>query len=172
MPTQSAVVYAGIDVAKANLQVHLQGRQSEFKNTPCGLRQLCVELQKAPGVHVVCEATGGYEQALVKALHKQQIPVSVTNPAQVRSAAQARGQRAKTDRIDAQMLTEYGQRFQPEPTPAMTETQEELVRLTQWLQQLIHGQALARTQAEHHVDPFVQRQHAKLMAHLKSQIAS
>src|SRR5438477_106420 len=83
--------------------------QSEFKNTPSGLRQLCLELRKTSGVHVVCEATGGYEHALVKALHKEQIPVSVTNPAQVRAACQARGQRAKTDRIDAQMLTDFGQ---------------------------------------------------------------
>jgi transposase len=44
------------------------------------------------------------------------------------------------------------------------------VALTQWLKQLIHGRALAKTQAEHHQDPFVRRQHAKLMTHLDSQI--
>jgi len=170
MPTQNAVMYAGVDVAKASLQVHLQGRQSEFKNTPSGLRQLCLELRKTSGVHVVCEATGGYEHALVKALHKEQIPVSVTNPAQVRAACQARGQRAKTDRIDAQMLTDFGQRYQPQPTAPTTPSQDQLGALTQWLQQLIHGLALAKTQAEHHQDPFVGRQHSKLMTHLESQI--
>jgi len=35
---------------------------------------------------------------MVKVLHQEQIPVSVTNPARVRAAAQAQGQRAKTDR--------------------------------------------------------------------------
>src|SRR5207249_12175256 len=108
MPTQNAVMYAGVDVAKASLQVYLQGRQSEFKSTPSGLRQLCLELRKTSRLHVVCEATGGYEHALVKALHKEQSPVSVTNPAQVRAACQARGQREKTDRIDAQMLNDFG----------------------------------------------------------------
>jgi transposase len=166
------MVYVGIDVAKATLQVHVQGRQAEFKNTPGGLRQLRQVLGKTLGVHVVCEATGGYERALVQALHQGQIPVSVTNPAHVRASAQACGERAKTDRIDARMLTEYGQRYEPAPTPPTTATQEQLVALTQWLQQLIHGQALAKTQAEHHEQPFVRRQHAKLLTHLQSQIAA
>jgi transposase len=170
MQSNNAVVYAGVDVAKATLQLHLQAQQTEFGNTPKGLHQLCAQLQKVASVHVVCEATGGYERALVQALHQRQIPVSVTNPARVRAAAQAQGQRAKTDQIDAQGLTDYGQRYQPEPTPPTSATQDQLVALTQWLKQLIHGRALAKTQAEHHQDPFVRRQHAKLMTHLQSQI--
>jgi transposase len=170
MQSQNTIVYAGVDVAKATLQLHVQGQQKEFNNTPKGLLQLVAQLQTLPSVHVVCEATGGYERALVKVLHQEQIPVSVTNPARVRAAAQAQGQRAKTDRIDARMLTDYGQRYQPKPTPPVSATQDQLVDLAQWLKQLIHGQALAKTQAEHHQDPFVRRQHAKLMTHLEAQI--
>jgi len=80
MQTKNTVVYAGVDVAKATLQLHLRGHQSEFSNTLKGLDQLCAKLQKVPSVHVVCEATGGYERALVKTLQQGQIPVSVTNP--------------------------------------------------------------------------------------------
>ncbi len=137
MQTKNAVIYAGVDVAKATLQLHLLGRQSELANTPAGLRQLLKAIQKVAGVHVICEATGGYEQAMVKALHEGQIPVSVTNPARVRAAAQAQGQRAKSDPMDAQGLTDYGQRFEPKATPPLSATQKQLVGLTQWLQQLI-----------------------------------
>jgi transposase len=172
MESKNAVVYAGIDVAKATLQLHLQSRQSEFANSPAGLGQLLKQLQKVPEVHVICEATGGYEQALVKVLHAANIPVSVVNPAQVRAAARARGQRAKSDPIDAEGLSDYGERYQPEPTPPTSATQDQLVALTQWLKQLVQGQAMAKTQAEHHQHPFVRRQHAKLMAHLQSQIAA
>ena len=172
MQSQNATVYAGIDVAKATLQLHLQSRQSEFLNAPADLRQLVKRLQKVPAVHVVCEATGGYEQAMVKVLHEAQIPVSVVNPAQVRAAAQAQGQRAKTDPIDARGLTDYGQRYQPKATPPTSPAQEKLVALTQWLQQLISGQAMAKTQAEHHQERFVRQQHAKLITHLQSQIAA
>src|ERR1039457_1144282 len=117
MQSQNPVVYAGVDVAKATLQLHVQGQQREFKNIPEGLLQLVALLQTVPSVQVLCEATGGYERAMVKVLHQAQIPVSVTNPARVRAAAQAQGPRAKTDRIDARGLTDYGQRYQPKVTP-------------------------------------------------------
>jgi transposase len=170
MPIQNRVVYAGIDVAKVTLQVHFQGRQIEFSNTVSGVRELCSHLQKTLGAHAVCEATGGYERLLVNTLQQSQIPVSVVNPAQVRAAARAAGERAKTDRIDAQMLTDYGQRYQPKATAPATKIQQRFVALTQWLQQLIAGRALAKTQAEHHQDRFVRRDHAKLMAQLDARI--
>src|SRR6267142_1298486 len=131
-----------------------------------------ITMQTIPHVHVVCEATGGYERLLVQAMHQAQILVSVTNPAQVRAAAQAQGKRAKTDRIDAALLTDYGQRYQPKPTPPTSSSQDQLVALTQWLTQLVQAQSLAKTQAEHHGAAFVRGQHAKLIAHYQSQIAA
>jgi len=166
----NTAVYVGVDVAKATLQVHVQGRQAELKNAPAARAKLCQKLQALSGAHVVCEATGGYERDLVAALHKANVPVSVVNPAQVRAAAQAQGQRAKTDRIDAAMLTDYGQRYHPEPTPQASQVQRQLVDLTQWLKQLIEAQATAKTQAEHHHDPFVRKQHQALMDCYQAQI--
>ncbi len=170
MKSNTATVYVGVDVAKATLQVHRQGHQSELPNAPKAQAKLCRQLQSLPSVQVVCEATGGYERALVEALHKAKIPVSVVNPAQVRAAAQARGKRAKTDRIDAALLSDYGQRYQPKPTPAPSPAQHQLVALTQWLQQLIQAQAVAKTQAEHHDEPFVRKQHQALLDYYQAQI--
>ncbi len=170
MKANTAAVYVGVDVAKATLQVHQQGRQIELHNVPAGLTQCCKKLKALEGAHVICEATGGYERALVQALHKVKIPVSVVNPAQVRGAAQAQGQRAKTDRIDALMLTDYGQRYQPQPTPPASQSQRQLAALAQWLKQLVDAQAVAKTQAEHHEDPFVRKQHKTLLDHYQSQI--
>jgi transposase len=170
MNTQTPPVYVGVDIAKATLQVHLNGVQSAVDNTPAGRAQLCQKLQAMPHIQVVCEATGGYEQALVLDLQTARIPVSVVNPAQVRAAAQAKGQRAKTDAIDAQMLTEYGQRYQPEPTPPLSAVQRQLAALTQWLRQLVEAQAVAKTQTEHHTEPFVCQQHQALLEHFQGQI--
>ena len=170
MKETTATVYVGIDIAKATLQVHRQGSQAEWANTPAAHRKLCKELKSFPAVHVVCEATGGYEQALVGALHKAKIPVSVVNPAQVRAAARARGLRAKSDRIDAAMLTDYGQRYQPKPTPQPSRIQQQLVALTQWLKQLVQTQMVVRSQAEHHQHPFVKKQHQALVDYYQAQI--
>jgi len=163
-------VYVGVDVAKATLQVHLRGSQIELTNAPAGRAKLCKKLQAIPGAHVICEATGGYEQALVQSLQKAKLTVSVVNPAQVRASAQAKGQRAKTDAIDALMLTDYGQRYRPAPTPPASKIQRQLAALTQWLKQLIDAQAIAKTQAEHHSDRFVRKQHRALIEHYQSQI--
>lgn len=163
-------VYVGVDVAKATLQVHLLGSQIELSNTPTGRTELCKKLKTIPGTHVICEATGGYEQALAQSLHKAKLTVSVVNPAQVRASAQAKGQRAKTDAIDALMLTEFGQRYQPAPTLPVSKVQQQLAALTQWLKQLIDAQAVAKTQAEHHCDSFVRKQHQSLIQHYQSQI--
>lgn len=163
-------VYVGVDVAKATLQVHLRGAQIELRNASAGWSQLRKKLHPIPGAQVICEATGGYEQALVQSLHQARLPVSVVNPAQVRASAQAQGQRAKTDAIDARMLTDYGQRYRPAPTPPVSKVQAQLAALTQWLQQLIEAQAIAKTQAEHHRDAFVRKQHQGLIEHYQSQI--
>ncbi|MGA2750648.1 MAG: transposase [Verrucomicrobiota bacterium] len=170
MTTTTAPVYVGVDVAKATLQVHLQGSQIQFLNTPKGRTQLCHKIQALAGAHVVCEATGGYERPMVEALHKAKTPVSVVNPAQVRAAALAKGQRAKNDPIDAQGLTDYGQRYQPQPTPPVSKVQRQLSALIQWLQQLTQAKAIAKTQAEHHQESFVLQQHQALIEHYQSQI--
>jgi transposase len=132
--------------------------------------QLCRKVQALAGAHVVCEATGGYERPMVQALHKAKTPVSVVNPAQVRAAALAKGQRAKNDPIDAQGLTDYGQRYQPPPSPPVSKVQRQLSALTQCLQQLIQAKATAKTQAEHHQEPFVRQQHQALIDHYQSPI--
>ena len=87
-------IYAGLDIAKRNLQLHLAGRSYDLPNTAAGHRRLLKLLATQPGVHVVCEATGGYEREVVAALQEAKVPVSVLNPARVRHFARATGQRA------------------------------------------------------------------------------
>jgi transposase len=77
-------------------------------------------------VQVICEATGGWERPVVTALHAAGQALSVVNPRQVRDFARGRGRRAKTDRIDAQMLAEFGAANTPAATPAPSAAQAEL----------------------------------------------
>src|SRR5665213_477677 len=170
MKKNPAPVYVGMDVAKATLQVHLQGRQIQFNNDPAGHTQLCKKLGGFSTAHVICEATGGYEDAVARAFAAAQIPVSIVNPAQVRYAAQAQGKRAKTDPLDAALLTDYGQRFQPEATPPVTAVQRQLEELTLWLSQTIQARAVAKAQAEHQANAFVCAQHQLRLDHYTSQI--
>jgi hypothetical protein len=85
MPT----IYVGLDIAKLNLQLHLAGRFHDLPNTAAGHRRLLKLLAKIPEVQVVCEATGGYEREVVRALQQAALPVSLLNPARVRYFARA-----------------------------------------------------------------------------------
>jgi len=166
-----APVYLGLDISKAELQLHSPGRPQTLPNTPAGHRQLVDRIRRVPGAHVVCEATGGYERGPVAALHAAALPVSVVNPAQVRHFAQAQGQRAKTDPIDAAVLTAYGQAFHPAPTPVPDVVLTELRALVQWRDHLKTQLVRARQITEHATLNFVCRQQAKEVAHLEKQIA-
>lgn len=121
------LVHAGLDIAKATLNLHLQGQAFSFAHDPPGCAALVARL-RAVGtpVQVICEATGGWERPIVAALHQAQIALTITNPRQVRDFARGRGRRAKTDRIDAQMLAEFGAVNQPPPTAAPSAAQAEL----------------------------------------------
>src|SRR5271154_5416632 len=170
MKKTAAPVYVGMDVAKATLQVHLNGHQFEFKNDAKGHAQLSAKLAQLELPHVVCEATGGYERPVVEACHQANILVSVLNPAHTLAASQAQGKRAKTDPCDAAALTDYGQRFHPEPTAAVAPALREITELTLWLKQLIDHRAVVKAQAEHHASAFVGQRHAELLAHYQTQI--
>ena len=166
------VVHTGLDIAKASLQLDLQGRAHTLPNTPPGHDQLLTLLRAVPGAHVVCEATGGYERAVVGALQAAAVPVSVLNPAQVRHFALAQGQRAKNDPLDAGVLTAYGQALKPTATPLPDAALAELRALVQWRNQLIEQRNALRNYAEHADQPYVTKEQAKLAAQLDKRIAA
>lgn len=141
-------IYAGLDISKQNLQLHLAGRIHHLPNAAAGHRRLVKLLRPHPGVQVVCEATGGYERDLVAALHQARIPVSVLNPARVRHFARALGQRAKTDNIDAAVLSDYGSKLHPKPTAPRTELEQQLTELVRRRAQLLDVLVAQRQQLE------------------------
>lgn len=97
---------AGIDVGKAALDLAIDGIPGvvRFANNDLGIRKLVRRLESVPEVHIVVEATGGYEDALLEACCDAGLWVSRINPRQARDFARATGELAKTDAIDARLL--------------------------------------------------------------------
>jgi len=170
-PNTTTTMYAGLDIAKSNLQLHLAGRFHDLPNTAAGHRRLLRLLAAPPGVHVTCEATGGYERDVVAALHQAGLPVSVLNPARVRHFARAQGQRAKTDRIDAAILSACGAALRPKPTPARTELEEQLGELVRRRAQLLDTLLAQRQQAGRLRVPALLRQAQSLVRRLEKDLA-
>jgi transposase len=111
--------FVGIDVSKATLDVALLGLPAtqRFANTARGFRALAGWLKAQQPQRVLLEATGGYEQAALDALHAAGLPMVRINPRQARDFAKATGQLAKTDQLDAQVLAKMSaltaMRFEP-----------------------------------------------------------
>src|SRR5262245_25863186 len=167
----STIIYAGLDIAKLNLQLHLAGRFYDLPNTAAGHRRLLKLLKAHPAVQIICEATGGYERKVVEALHQAVIRLTILNPARVRHFARAQGQRAKTDRIDAAVLSAYGQALQPKPTPARTESEKHLAELVRRRVQLLEILVAQRQQAERLTLPSLRRQAKSLIRRLEADVA-
>jgi transposase len=131
--------FIGIDVAKAQLEFACRpgGETGGVPNEERGITQLVVRCRTLAPTLIVCEATGGYEAALVAALATAGLPVVVANPRQVRDFAKATGQLAKTDAIDAQILALFAERVRPEPRALPDEALEALDALLTRRRQLV-----------------------------------
>lgn len=137
LPGRSAgEVYVGVDVCKEWLDVYLHpiGLRMRVANTPEGIKRLKRWLADHDVVLIVMEATAKYHRVAQRMLHAAGLRVAVINPLRSRLFAEALGQLAKTDPIDARMLAVFGQSLSPQatpPAPALVEELQEIVRTRQ-----------------------------------------
>jgi transposase len=124
-------IYIGIDVSKDRLDVAVLGEKPilQFANTKKGITKLVQHMQQLKSKLIVVEATGGYEEALVLALFARSLPVALVSPQRVRQYAKAKGLLAKTDKLDAQVLAEYGKTMQPRLFVGKSEERRKLAAL-------------------------------------------
>src|ERR671932_715329 len=135
----TSALYAGIDVAKAQLDIAVRpsGEQWTASNDEAGLTTLVARLQTLRPALVVLEATGGREVPLVAALAEAGLPVAVVNPRQVRDFARAIEQLAKTDALDAQLLARFAEVVRPTPRALPEAQAQELSALLARRRQLV-----------------------------------
>ena len=107
--------YVGIDVAKDRVDIAVRptGQSWSASYEEEEVEILVARLQVLEPAGVILEATGGLELTLIAALAAASLPVAVVNPRQVRDFARSTGQLAKNDRLDAQVLSHFGEAIQP-----------------------------------------------------------
>lgn len=103
---QTSTKIAGIDVGKSKLDGAVHGLEdtTQVDNAPAGFSELIGWLKARAVGRVGLEATGGYERAVRQALEAAGFEVVVHQPIEVRRFAQMKRWRAKTDRLDAQLI--------------------------------------------------------------------
>ncbi len=155
--TSATLMYVGIDVAKEHLDVAfgVEASPERIAYTAEALKTLLERLQALPAVHVIVEATGGLEARLLAELWAAKLAVARINPQRVREFAKASGRLAKTDRLDARLLAQFGAALQPAATPLPSADAQTLAALVSRRRQVVdmrtmeHNRRLSAPQALH-----------------------
>jgi transposase len=119
MTKQLLPVNAGVDVSKDKLDIYLLERDLSLSapNDEQSIASLLKRLARYRLERIVVEATGRLEHAFVSAAIDKGLPVVVVPPLKVRRFAEAAGQLAKTDAIDARLIARFAAALQPTPRP-------------------------------------------------------
>jgi transposase len=113
-----AKIFVGVDVSKLSLDIYRPDRSEILKiaNAEDAIELFCSKLSKQKDrIVFIMEATGGYENTLLRVVQKLQFHTAVVNPRRVRDFAKGIGLDAKTDPIDAKVLSRYGEVVAPKP---------------------------------------------------------
>lgn len=138
--TENKTYHFGIDVAKEQLDIHCleTGQDWQIKNNKRSILKFSkAHFEILQHSYSCVDATGGYEILCCNTLYNQGFRVHQANSFQVKSYIRSRGQKAKTDRLDAMMLASFGAErkenlrdYEP-PSPAQQTMKQLVVRREQ-----------------------------------------
>ena len=169
----SAQAVVGVDVAKRTFDACIAGasKPKTYGNTKRGINSFIESLQLLVSPFVVMEATGSYQRALTRMLAAAGIAYSVVNPRTIRYFARSDNILAKTDRIDARVITLYGERMGPRVTLPPTEAAIRLKALVARRRTLVDFAAEEKKRAKT-VEPFLRDDIQEMIASLQQKIAA
>ena len=108
-------INVGVDTGKFQLDIYIRPLDIYFTvtNDDKGINEAIKEIKKHKPERIVIEATGRLEMPFIIACAKANLPFVIANPVHIKRFAGAIGQRAKTDKLDAQLIAHYGEAIKP-----------------------------------------------------------
>ena len=161
----------GIDVGKSLLDIYIYEKDIhwQIENNAASIRKLATRLSRYKVARIIIEATGGYERNLATTLYERELPVIIVQPMKIRQFANAQGILAKTDKIDARIIAQFGAVMKPEPlalqTPEIRHIRDLLTRRRQLMES--RTQELNRN---HKATTALARSHARALKFLNKEI--
>lgn len=121
------MINVGVDTGKSQLDIHIRPLDINFSvsNDESGIKTAIKAIKEHHPTRIIIEATGRLEQAFIIACADQKLPFVLANPIHVRRFAGAIGLLAKTDRLDAALIAQYGEMIQP----SLSQLKPEVMRL-------------------------------------------
>lgn len=162
--------YIGVDIAKRWSDIYdpTTRRHVQIDMESKALQGFAKKLPS--GAHIILEASGGYERPLLEVLIKRGIPYSLINPRKVREFARAAGYLAKTDKVDAKVLSHMGEAFKPNPTPPPCPVRQYLAALVARREDMVGDKVAETNRLQQAVDSFIRKDIKSHIAVLKARI--
>jgi transposase len=172
LPKQSrATLFVGIDLSKAKLDVFAPGLRLQVPNDRSGFKQVVDAVRALKRrAQYAWEADTVQGRALENYLVAQRCAYSPLSAFKVRQFAKATGRLAKTDTLDAELISEYAATFRPAPAKPLSKLQSYLRDVMRRREQLICAQRDQRMQVPQIWDKSLRQAGEELIAKLTSDI--
>jgi transposase len=106
--SQKYELEVGIDVAKSELCACIGSKIVTFPNNSAGISKLLAAISKvSKNARITCEATGSYQDLLVRTCLEKDVPISQCDASKIKHYIKSFGQRAKTDTLDARYIAQF-----------------------------------------------------------------
>ncbi len=160
----------GVDISKAHLDVHRRstGESARFANAATGFDELAAWVGDCTAL-VVYESTGPWHREFEESLAAR-LPLARVNALRARRFAQAMGEGAKTDAVDARVLAAMGDAVElrrVEPRPPALRDLDELVTARD---ALVKDRTAALNRQKHVRHALLKRQLKNRLAQIRRQI--
>jgi transposase len=123
--------YIGIDVSAKTLEISRlvsgEPKRETIKNDGESIQSWIATFE--PATFCVFEATGVYSRNLEYWLSFNKVAFSKVTPTKIKGFMKANGVLQKTDRHDAVVIRQFGEKMQPEPSRPIGEVEIEKARL-------------------------------------------
>ena len=108
-------ITVGVDTGKLQLDIHIRPLDIYFTvtNDEKGIKKAIKQIKPHKPTRIVIEATGRLEHPFIIACSQADLSFTVANPAHIKKFAGAIGRKAKTDKLDAQLIVHYGEAIKP-----------------------------------------------------------
>ena len=143
-------INVGVDTGKHQLDIYIRPLEIYFtvSNDEKGIKEAIKIIKKHKPERVVIEATGRLEMPFIMASAKADLPFVIANPVHVKKFAGAIGQRAKTDKLDAQLIAYYGEVIQPPLSSLKPENIQRMSDLVARRNQLLTMQTMEKNRLQ------------------------
>ncbi|WMB72538.1 IS110 family transposase [Shewanella oncorhynchi] len=113
--TSNQNINVGVDTGKFQLDIYIRPLNIYFtvSNDEKGIKEAVKTIKKYTPERIVIEATGRLEMPFIMACAEANLPFVIANPVHIKRFAGAIGQRAKTDKLDAQLIAHYSEAIKP-----------------------------------------------------------